>query len=115
MPIPQTTLPRIWLLAVLGFRIRPDHARDADHAKLLVNLHLGKDRCVSVVRTRGVIGGVCGFLLLDAVHGAVTHGIHDRHGKRSVALAYQLAVRKRDFAGRHVREWRTWHLLGQTQ
>jgi hypothetical protein len=41
---------------------------------------------VSVVRTRGVIGGVSGFLLLDAVHGAVTHGIHDRHGKRSVAL-----------------------------
>jgi len=109
MPIPQTTAQD---LAARGLGVqdtpcgnRADDARDADHPELLVDLYLGKDRCVSVVRTRGVIGGVCGFLLLDAVHRAVTHGIHDRHRTRGVALAHQLPVRKRDFVGRHVREW----------
>ena len=47
---------------------RADDARDANHAKLLVHLHLGKDCCVSVVRTRGVIGGICSFFLLDAIY-----------------------------------------------
>ena len=58
---------------------RADGARDADHAELLIHLHLDEMRRVRVVRVRLVMLGVGGFLLLDAVDLALPHGVGDRH------------------------------------
>src|SRR5262249_28040067 len=51
-----------------------DDARDADHAELLVHLHLSEDRRMCVVCAR-VLAGVGSYFPLDAVHSAVAHGI----------------------------------------
>jgi len=120
MPMPQTTLPRI--LTARSFRVqdapgrnRVDDARHADHAELLVHLHLGKDRRMRVVRARRIIHGSGGFLPLDTVRGDMLHGVSDRHRARRIPLADKPAIRKRSLVRRDVRERRIRHLLCQTQ
>ena len=61
IPMPHTTPPMIWLLAVLVFRMRPAAtaltiAGDTDDAELLVDFHFGENRRVRVVGMRAVIG-----------------------------------------------------------
>ena len=81
-------------------RDRADDAGDADDAELLVDLHLGEDRRMRVVRVRRRPGEVGGLLLLDAVHAAVPHRVRDRHRARGILLADELAVGERDVVGR---------------
>src|SRR5208283_374139 len=94
---------------------RADDARDANHAKLLVNLNLSKDCCVSVVSPRGVISGICSFFLLDAIYRTLPHGVSDRNRSRWLGPAHQLAIHEYDLVGGCVGKWGIWRLLGQTQ
>jgi hypothetical protein len=96
-------------------RNRADGARDADDAELLIHLHLDKVRRVRVVGTSVIIDGAGGFLLLDAAHRALPHGVGDRHAARSVSLAHKLGVREHNLVRRGVGERRVRHLLGQSQ
>ena len=120
MPMPQTTPPMIWLRAVLGLRMRP--------AAIALTMRVTRTmprssstftsaktaECV-LLRMRGVLFGLGGLLLLDAVHAALPHGIGDRHRARRVAPAHDPAVREHDLVGRRLGERRLRHLLGQAQ
>lgn len=53
---------------------------------------------------RPVIGEGGGFLLLDAVRGAMPHRICNRHRARCILLTHELAVCRRDLVGCRVRE-----------
>ena len=79
-------------------RNRVDDARHADDAELLIYHDLGEDGRMCVVRHRVVLCEVGGFLLLDAIHRVMPHGVHDRDRERNVRLVHQLAVREGDLA-----------------
>ena len=120
MPIPHTTPPKIWLPGGLGVQDAPgrncvDDAGDSDDAQLFVDLDLGEDRRMHVVRTRLILGKARGLLLLDAVDAAMAHGIGNRYRACRIALAHELAIGQRDLIGRNVCKRRIRHLLGEAQ
>ena len=99
--MPPTTLPMIWLCAVLVFRTRPpairaDNAGDADDSELFIYLHFGKHRRMGIARVRAVIREVVGLFLFDPVDRTVPHRIGNRDRAARFPLAYDLAIRKRD-------------------
>ena len=96
-------------------RDRADDASDADDAELLVHLHLGKDRRMRVLGVCPSLLESCGFLLFDAIHAAVAHGIRDRYGAGRIRPAGDHAIGESDVFHAGVRERRVRHCLRQTQ